>query len=131
MAAAILLDAFMTRMTALPAAMRLGADAMWWPGRAAARATNAHGSQRRGPSTSRRAETDGDDLEELAGDQVGGTVGDLEILPFLEVAHRLHDGRAKRMKRPTGLRLKAVSDGPGEPGVRAGDDAGHRRGRGR
>ncbi|MGH9228808.1 MAG: MMPL family transporter [Acidimicrobiales bacterium] len=33
MAAAILLDAFVTRMTALPAMMRLGGDAMWWPGR--------------------------------------------------------------------------------------------------
>ena len=33
MAAAIFLDAFVTRMTALPAAMRLGGDAMWWPGR--------------------------------------------------------------------------------------------------
>lgn len=33
MAAAIVLDAFVTRMTALPAAMRLGGDAMWWPGR--------------------------------------------------------------------------------------------------
>jgi RND superfamily putative drug exporter len=33
MTAAILLDAFVTRMVALPAAMRLGGDAMWWPGR--------------------------------------------------------------------------------------------------
>jgi RND superfamily putative drug exporter len=33
MAAAIVLDAFVTRMTALPAVMRLGGDAMWWPGR--------------------------------------------------------------------------------------------------
>src|SRR5690606_2411794 len=33
MAAAIVLDAFITRMIALPAAMRLGGDAMWWPGR--------------------------------------------------------------------------------------------------
>lgn len=33
MAAAILLDALVTRMTALPAAMRLGGEAMWWPGR--------------------------------------------------------------------------------------------------
>jgi len=33
MAIAILLDAFVTRMTALPAAMSLGGDAMWWPGR--------------------------------------------------------------------------------------------------
>jgi RND superfamily putative drug exporter len=32
MAAAILLDAFVTRMTLLPAVMRLGGDAMWWPG---------------------------------------------------------------------------------------------------
>jgi RND superfamily putative drug exporter len=37
MAAAILLDAFVTRMTALPAVMRLGGDAMWWPGRRARR----------------------------------------------------------------------------------------------
>jgi RND superfamily putative drug exporter len=35
MAAAIVLDAFVTRMIALPAAMRLGGDAMWWPGRRA------------------------------------------------------------------------------------------------
>jgi RND superfamily putative drug exporter len=33
MTAAILIDAFVTRMTALPAAMRLGGDHMWWPGR--------------------------------------------------------------------------------------------------
>ena len=33
MAAAILIDALVTRMTALPALMRLGGDAMWWPGR--------------------------------------------------------------------------------------------------
>jgi putative drug exporter of the RND superfamily len=33
MAVAILLDAFVARMVALPAAMRLGGDAMWWPGR--------------------------------------------------------------------------------------------------
>lgn len=33
MAVAIFLDAFVTRMTALPAAMRLGGNAMWWPGR--------------------------------------------------------------------------------------------------
>ena len=32
MAIAILLDAFITRMTALPAVMRLGGDHMWWPG---------------------------------------------------------------------------------------------------
>lgn len=32
MAVAILLDAFVTRMTALPAVMRMGGDAMWWPG---------------------------------------------------------------------------------------------------
>ena len=33
MAVAILLDAFVTRMTALPAVMHLGGDRMWWPGR--------------------------------------------------------------------------------------------------
>ena len=33
MAVAILLDAFVTRMTALPSAMHLGGDRMWWPGR--------------------------------------------------------------------------------------------------
>jgi len=33
MAVAILLDAFVTRMTLLPAVMRLGGEAMWWPGR--------------------------------------------------------------------------------------------------
>ncbi len=38
MAAAILLDAFVTRMTLLPAVMRLGGDAMWWPGRRRPRA---------------------------------------------------------------------------------------------
>jgi RND superfamily putative drug exporter len=32
MAVAILLDAFVTRMTLLPAVMRLGREAMWWPG---------------------------------------------------------------------------------------------------
>jgi putative drug exporter of the RND superfamily len=32
MAVAILIDAFVTRMVALPAAMRLGGDHMWWPG---------------------------------------------------------------------------------------------------
>lgn len=33
MAAAILIDALVTRMVALPAVMRLGGEAMWWPGR--------------------------------------------------------------------------------------------------
>ena len=37
MAVAILLDAFVTRMVALPAAMRLGGEAMWWPGNRSAR----------------------------------------------------------------------------------------------
>ena len=32
MAAAILIDAFVTRMIALPAVMHLGGDGMWWPG---------------------------------------------------------------------------------------------------
>jgi RND superfamily putative drug exporter len=32
MAVAILLDAFVTRMTLLPAVMSLGREAMWWPG---------------------------------------------------------------------------------------------------
>lgn len=32
MAAAIVLDAFVTRMIALPASMHLGGDHMWWPG---------------------------------------------------------------------------------------------------
>ncbi len=32
MTVAILLDALVTRMTALPAVMRLGGDRMWWPG---------------------------------------------------------------------------------------------------
>ena len=41
MAAAIVLDAFVTRMIALPAAMRLGGDAMWWPGRRAGAAPAA------------------------------------------------------------------------------------------
>ena len=33
MAVAILVDAFVARMVALPARMRLGGDTMWWPGR--------------------------------------------------------------------------------------------------
>ncbi len=33
MSAAILIDAFVTRMIALPAVMHLGGDGMWWPGR--------------------------------------------------------------------------------------------------
>jgi RND superfamily putative drug exporter len=44
MTAAILLDAFVTRMVALPAAMRLGGDAMWWPGRRHDRAPAAEPS---------------------------------------------------------------------------------------
>jgi RND superfamily putative drug exporter len=32
MTVAILLDAFVTRMTALPALMKMGGDRMWWPG---------------------------------------------------------------------------------------------------
>ena len=41
MTVAILLDALVTRMTALPAVMRLGGDRMWWPGaREPARAPN-------------------------------------------------------------------------------------------
>ena len=36
MTVAILIDALVTRMTALPAVMRLGGDKMWWPGRRSA-----------------------------------------------------------------------------------------------
>ena len=47
MAAAILLDAFVTRMVLLPAVMHLAGDKMWWPGiRRPGRARHAHGRSR-------------------------------------------------------------------------------------
>ena len=48
MAAAIVIDAFVTRMVALPAAMRLGGDAMWWPGRRRRRAAEPAPAPRMG-----------------------------------------------------------------------------------
>jgi RND superfamily putative drug exporter len=48
MTAAILLDAFVTRMVILPAVMHIGGAKMWWPGRrldTSVRAANSGPSQ--------------------------------------------------------------------------------------
>jgi len=51
MAAAILIDAFITRMVMVPAVMHIGGAAMWWPGRRDPKATNPVPEAAARPST--------------------------------------------------------------------------------
>ena len=59
MAVAILIDAFVTRMMALPAAMRLGGEAMWWPGNRSARRRRGRVDDEESPVATGAASTTG------------------------------------------------------------------------